>query len=163
VAAAEAAVAAAAAAAATPAGASSAAAAARAKTGPELAALGQLTPEQSKAAAPAGAAAARTTALKCGGCGAICADTEAFQAHCSEVEHDDDFMFECDEVPAPPTAPPAAPASALKKQKPALKSAMGGGAGSKSPGTRRKKSLGMRFADDAGEGDLEDVTWIDSR
>jgi hypothetical protein len=39
-----------------------------------------------------------TKALKCGGCGAICADTPAFQAHCSEVEHDDDFGYECTEV-----------------------------------------------------------------
>ena len=36
--------------------------------------------------------------LKCDGCGAICADNAAFQAHCGEVEHDDDFMFMCHEV-----------------------------------------------------------------
>jgi hypothetical protein len=39
-----------------------------------------------------------TKALKCGGCGAICADSKAFQAHCSEVEHDDDFGYECEDV-----------------------------------------------------------------
>ena len=37
-------------------------------------------------------------ALKCLGCGAILADTAAFQTHCMEVEHDDDFMYECEEV-----------------------------------------------------------------
>eukprot|EP00928_Gymnodinium_smaydae_P016131 TRINITY_DN16012_c0_g1_i1.p1 TRINITY_DN16012_c0_g1~~TRINITY_DN16012_c0_g1_i1.p1 ORF type:complete len:425 (-),score=109.49 TRINITY_DN16012_c0_g1_i1:100-1374(-) len=36
--------------------------------------------------------------LKCGGCGALCDDNEAFQAHCMEVEHDDDFMYDCSEV-----------------------------------------------------------------
>ena len=40
--------------------------------------------------------------LKCDGCGAICdMGTEGkftFQAHCAEVEHDDDFMFTCQEV-----------------------------------------------------------------
>lgn len=36
--------------------------------------------------------------LKCSGCGAILDDNDAFQAHCGEVEHDDDFSFMCDEV-----------------------------------------------------------------
>eukprot|EP00656_Telonema_subtile_P024747 TRINITY_DN26919_c0_g1_i1.p1 TRINITY_DN26919_c0_g1~~TRINITY_DN26919_c0_g1_i1.p1 ORF type:complete len:417 (-),score=90.99 TRINITY_DN26919_c0_g1_i1:117-1367(-) len=36
--------------------------------------------------------------LKCGGCGALCDDTDAFQVHCGEVEHDDEFMFDCSEV-----------------------------------------------------------------
>eukprot|EP00277_Geminigera_cryophila_P026149 CAMPEP_0179475266 /NCGR_PEP_ID=MMETSP0799-20121207/54514_1 /TAXON_ID=46947 /ORGANISM="Geminigera cryophila, Strain CCMP2564" /LENGTH=370 /DNA_ID=CAMNT_0021284741 /DNA_START=12 /DNA_END=1124 /DNA_ORIENTATION=- len=36
--------------------------------------------------------------LKCGGCGALLDDTAAFQEHCGEVEHDDDFGYECSEV-----------------------------------------------------------------
>lgn len=36
--------------------------------------------------------------LKCGGCGALLEDTAAFQEHCGEVEHDDDFGYECSEV-----------------------------------------------------------------
>lgn len=36
--------------------------------------------------------------LKCGGCGHLCNDTAAFQEHCGEVDHDDDFMYECSEV-----------------------------------------------------------------
>ena len=33
----------------------------------------------------------RKKVIKCGGCGALCDDADAFQAHCMEVEHDDDF------------------------------------------------------------------------
>ena len=40
----------------------------------------------------------RVKRLKCGGCGAIVADNAAFQAHCEEVEHDDDFTYECEQV-----------------------------------------------------------------
>lgn len=36
--------------------------------------------------------------IKCGGCGAVVEDADAFQAHCGEVEHDDDFCFDCTEV-----------------------------------------------------------------
>jgi len=36
--------------------------------------------------------------LKCGGCGTLCDDNEAFQAHCGEVEHDDEFMYDCEKV-----------------------------------------------------------------
>jgi len=36
--------------------------------------------------------------LKCGGCGALFDDTETFQVHCMEVEHDEDFMYDCEEV-----------------------------------------------------------------
>lgn len=36
--------------------------------------------------------------LKCTGCGAILDDNDAFQAHCGEVEHDDDFAYMCDEI-----------------------------------------------------------------
>lgn len=36
--------------------------------------------------------------LKCAGCGAIVDDNDAFQVHCMEVEHDDDFSFMCEEV-----------------------------------------------------------------
>ena len=39
--------------------------------------------------------------LKCGGCGAVLADTAAFQEHCGEVEHGDDFMYDCEEVTTP--------------------------------------------------------------
>mmetsp|Transcript_18129 Transcript_18129/g.60833 ORF Transcript_18129/g.60833 Transcript_18129/m.60833 type:complete len:279 (-) Transcript_18129:208-1044(-) len=40
----------------------------------------------------------RVKRIKCGGCGAIVADNAAFQAHCTEVEHDDDFTYECEQV-----------------------------------------------------------------
>ena len=40
----------------------------------------------------------RRKVLKCAGCGAMLDDNDAFQAHCMEVEHDDEFMFECEEV-----------------------------------------------------------------
>eukprot|EP00929_Paragymnodinium_shiwhaense_P032679 TRINITY_DN18084_c0_g1_i2.p1 TRINITY_DN18084_c0_g1~~TRINITY_DN18084_c0_g1_i2.p1 ORF type:complete len:234 (-),score=59.94 TRINITY_DN18084_c0_g1_i2:169-870(-) len=40
----------------------------------------------------------RVKRIKCKGCGAIVADNDAFAAHCGEVEHDDDFAYECDEV-----------------------------------------------------------------
>jgi hypothetical protein len=36
--------------------------------------------------------------IKCGGCGAVVDDAESFQAHCSEVDHDDDFAYDCSEV-----------------------------------------------------------------
>ena len=40
----------------------------------------------------------RRKVLKCAGCAAILDDNDAFQAHCMEVEHDDEFMYECEEV-----------------------------------------------------------------
>jgi len=40
----------------------------------------------------------RVKRLQCGGCGAIVADNAAFQAHCGEVEHADDFTYECEQV-----------------------------------------------------------------
>jgi hypothetical protein len=39
----------------------------------------------------------RVTRIKCDGCGALLADNTAFQAHCGEVEHDDDFCYTCTE------------------------------------------------------------------
>jgi len=36
--------------------------------------------------------------LKCNGCGALCNDSAAFQAHCMEVEHGDDFDYMCEEM-----------------------------------------------------------------
>lgn len=44
------------------------------------------------------AAQRKKLVLRCDGCGALCDDNEAFQVHCSEVEHDDDFMYMCSEV-----------------------------------------------------------------
>lgn len=40
----------------------------------------------------------RAKRIKCGGCGALLDDSEAFAAHCGEVEHDDDFAYDCEEV-----------------------------------------------------------------
>merc|ERR1711970_1697938 len=40
----------------------------------------------------------RVKRIKCAGCGALLASSAAFQAHCAEVEHDEDFMYDCDEV-----------------------------------------------------------------
>ncbi|CAE8682546.1 unnamed protein product [Polarella glacialis] len=40
----------------------------------------------------------RVKQLKCGGCGALLGDSEAFAAHCAEVEHGDDFAYECEEL-----------------------------------------------------------------
>mmetsp|Transcript_5259 Transcript_5259/g.6841 ORF Transcript_5259/g.6841 Transcript_5259/m.6841 type:complete len:380 (+) Transcript_5259:90-1229(+) len=36
--------------------------------------------------------------IKCGGCDAILDDADAFQSHCGEVDHDDDFAYDCSEV-----------------------------------------------------------------
>jgi hypothetical protein len=35
--------------------------------------------------------------IKCLGCGCVVKDAEAFQQHCEDVEHDDDFCYECEE------------------------------------------------------------------
>ena len=40
----------------------------------------------------------REKRIKCDGCGALLLDGEAFQKHCAEVEHDDEFAFTCTEV-----------------------------------------------------------------
>ena len=40
----------------------------------------------------------RVKRIKCGGCGVLLDDSTAFQEHCMEVEHDDDFAFDCEEV-----------------------------------------------------------------
>ncbi|CAK9063277.1 unnamed protein product [Durusdinium trenchii] len=40
----------------------------------------------------------RAKKIKCGGCGALLSDAEAFAKHCQEVEHDDDFAYDCEEV-----------------------------------------------------------------
>eukprot|EP01062_Namystynia_karyoxenos_P050194 TRINITY_DN38919_c0_g1_i1.p1 TRINITY_DN38919_c0_g1~~TRINITY_DN38919_c0_g1_i1.p1 ORF type:complete len:279 (+),score=65.71 TRINITY_DN38919_c0_g1_i1:78-839(+) len=42
--------------------------------------------------------AATARAVRCLGCGALCRDAQAFQAHCGEVQHGEDFAFECEEV-----------------------------------------------------------------
>lgn len=44
------------------------------------------------------AAQRRVKRIKCGGCGTLVADAEAFATHCSEVEHSDDFAYDCEEV-----------------------------------------------------------------
>eukprot|EP00668_Euglena_longa_P016480 GGOE01020738.1.p1 GENE.GGOE01020738.1~~GGOE01020738.1.p1 ORF type:complete len:357 (-),score=105.94 GGOE01020738.1:295-1335(-) len=36
--------------------------------------------------------------LKCAGCGALLDTNEAFQQHCAEVDHNDEFTYMCDEV-----------------------------------------------------------------
>jgi len=40
----------------------------------------------------------RAKKIKCGGCGALLSDAEAFATHCGEVEHDDEFAYDCEEV-----------------------------------------------------------------
>ncbi|CAE7502958.1 otu1, partial [Symbiodinium necroappetens] len=40
----------------------------------------------------------RAKKIKCGGCGALLSDAEAFATHCGEVDHDDDFAYDCEEV-----------------------------------------------------------------
>ena len=40
----------------------------------------------------------RVNRLKCSGCGALCDDAAAFQEHCTTVEHDDDFTYDCEQV-----------------------------------------------------------------
>jgi len=40
----------------------------------------------------------RVNRLKCAGCGAIIEDAAAFQEHCSTVEHDDDFAYDCEQI-----------------------------------------------------------------
>ena len=36
--------------------------------------------------------------IKCLGCNCVVMDTTAFQKHCSEVEHDEDFCYECEDI-----------------------------------------------------------------
>mmetsp|Transcript_18251 Transcript_18251/g.34139 ORF Transcript_18251/g.34139 Transcript_18251/m.34139 type:complete len:217 (+) Transcript_18251:70-720(+) len=36
--------------------------------------------------------------IKCVGCGVVVVDTDAFQRHCEEVDHDDDFCYDCEEI-----------------------------------------------------------------
>ena len=36
--------------------------------------------------------------IRCCGCGAKLVDSDAFQAHCGEVEHGDAFAFECEDI-----------------------------------------------------------------
>ena len=36
--------------------------------------------------------------IRCCGCGTKLVDSDAFQAHCGEVEHGDDFAFECEDI-----------------------------------------------------------------
>lgn len=36
--------------------------------------------------------------IKCLGCNAIVKDAEAFQQHCDEVEHADDFCYDCEDI-----------------------------------------------------------------
>uniref|UniRef100_A0A6U6PK25 Ubiquitin thioesterase OTU n=1 Tax=Zooxanthella nutricula TaxID=1333877 RepID=A0A6U6PK25_9DINO len=40
----------------------------------------------------------RVKKIKCLGCGQLLSDAEAFAMHCQEVEHDDDFAYECENV-----------------------------------------------------------------
>jgi hypothetical protein len=49
--------------------------------------------------------------IKCCGCGEFLDDTAAFQTHCMEVEHDDDFAYECEDMIIEVDAPTDAPAS----------------------------------------------------
>jgi len=44
------------------------------------------------------AAQRRVKRIKCGGCGALLDGNDAFAAHCGEVEHGDDFAYDCEEV-----------------------------------------------------------------
>ena len=36
--------------------------------------------------------------LRCDGCGAVVGDSAAFEAHCGEVDHDEDFTYMCTEI-----------------------------------------------------------------
>jgi len=36
--------------------------------------------------------------IRCNGCGVRLEDSAAFQKHCSTVDHDDDFAFDCEEI-----------------------------------------------------------------
>lgn len=36
--------------------------------------------------------------IKCGGCGAVVNDAASFQQHCIEVEHSEEFSFECEDI-----------------------------------------------------------------
>ena len=40
----------------------------------------------------------RRKKIKCGGCGAICSNGTDFQSHCMEVEHGEDFGYDCEEI-----------------------------------------------------------------
>ena len=40
----------------------------------------------------------RRKKIKCGGCGALCSNGSDFQSHCMEVDHGEDFGYECEEI-----------------------------------------------------------------
>ena len=40
----------------------------------------------------------RRKKIKCGGCGAICSNGADFQSHCMELDHGEDFGYDCEEV-----------------------------------------------------------------
>lgn len=44
------------------------------------------------------AASEKIYTIKCGGCGAKFVDAAAFQEHCGEFEHDDDFAYDCETI-----------------------------------------------------------------
>ena len=44
------------------------------------------------------AASEKIYTIRCNGCGARLADAAAFQAHCGDVDHDDDFAFDCETI-----------------------------------------------------------------
>ena len=55
----------------------------------------------------------RVSRIKCCGCGAIVDDAAAFQEHCTAVEHDDDFAYDCEQVELVLAADEALPVGAV--------------------------------------------------
>jgi len=50
------------------------------------------------AAAAKRAAQRRAKRIRCLGCYTLCSDAEGFAMHCEQVEHDDEFAYDCEEV-----------------------------------------------------------------
>lgn len=62
----------------------------------------------------------RAKKIKCGGCAALLDDAEAFASHCGEVEHDDDFAYDCEEVEVVIEGDEALPEGAIDLNSPAV-------------------------------------------
>ena len=72
------------------------------------------------AVAAAKASQRRVKKIKCGGCGALLEDATAFQEHCGEIEHDDDFAYDCEEVDVVEEGDDAVPEGRIDLASPAV-------------------------------------------
>eukprot|EP00965_Chrysotila_dentata_P179586 5929503-Pleurochrysis_carterae.AAC.4 len=80
--------------------------------------------EQHNAEAAKRAAEKRVKRLQCGGCGAILDNSSAFQQHCAAVEHDEDFIYDCEEVEIVVSEGDAMPDSSIDLESPEVVAAL---------------------------------------